>query len=405
MSGARIQMPKMEDTPEPADDDDDTIYVVVEGNPIAVRMAEEAVGKIASERGATLNTKLRSIPAEIYPFIAGPLNSTANGLEEAHGIQIRVPPYHTWTAQPPPPVPPRGTAPAFAPAAGDNHITLAGDRAAVQAARTEIERLARELQQQLTLEQLPINRGRHQFIIGDRGVPAHEFFANTGCAIILPGEGDDDTVTFVGHADRIQQAMDKAMDLAMGMQSSSLDLTRQLRNVKVPHEHARNLTNYLRSRKEIERIEKQHQAHIVTPFDANGAVAPWELYSRDGKNAIKAQSEIGRILEAHPPSRMSTIVIDPFFHQHLQKDIMPRVKKDFSVHVVIPSAADATAPVLLVFEGEGGLEPDYEVPQGRPSAEEVKAFQQGLADAQKHILDIINAQEKIISTSLDVPAM
>src|SRR6266536_3306972 len=134
-------MPKIEDNSAQVDDEDDDILVVLEGNPIAILMARDSINKIASERSAAVNSKLRTIPAEFYPFIS----ARANALEEAHGIQIRVPPHHTWTTQPPPQKPRQGQAPAFIPAAGDNHITLGGDRAAVQAARAEIERLADEL--------------------------------------------------------------------------------------------------------------------------------------------------------------------------------------------------------------------------------------------------------------------
>ena len=392
----------MEDSPTQADDEDDDILVMLEGNPIAILMARDSINKIASERSAAVHSKLRTIPAEFYPFIG----ARANALEETHGIQIRVPPHHTWTTQPPPQKPRQGQAPAFIPAAGDNHITLAGDRAAVQAARAEIERLADELRQQLILDEMRIPRGQHQYIIGDRGIPAQEFFANTGCAIILPAGDDEENITIIGpSADKVSDALDQAMTLASNVQSASFDISRLHRNVPGGvRVHARNITQYLRDRKELDRIEKLHHTHIVTPFDAEGA-APWELYYRDGKNNLKAQSEIASIVNAHPPSRMATLPIDPFFHAHIKKDITPRVKKDYGVHVVVPDASESSDPVLLVFEGEGGLEPEYQVPRGQPSPAEIKAFQQGLEDARKHILEIISAQAQIISTSIDVPQM
>jgi rRNA processing protein Krr1/Pno1 len=301
-------------------------------------------------------------------------------------------------------VPSRGQAPAFIPAVGDNHISLAGDRAAVLAARLEIERLTQELQRQLTLDQCTIDKGRHQFIIGNRGISAQDFHAETGCAIILPGNDEDDVITVVGPADQLDAAMERAMDLAMGMQNSRLDLTKHLRNAPSPRDHARNLTHYLRDREEIARIERIHQAHIVTPFASNGAAEPWELYSRDGKNALKAQNEIKQLLEAHPPNRMTALDIDEFFHKHLQKEFSQRVQNDYGVHLVIPKGIKA-APVVLVFEGDEGQAPEYEVPRGQPSAADLKLFKQGLEDARKHILDSIRAQGKIVDTKIDVPQM
>ncbi|KAH8684762.1 putative KH domain-containing protein [Tricladium varicosporioides] len=404
MSGARVQMPKMEDAPE-AMDDDDYINVMVEGNPIAIRLAQEAINKIANERGAAVNVKLRDIPAEFYPFLAGPNNAQAEALEQAHGIQMRVPPHHTWTSRPPPAVPSGPDAPVFLPAAGDNHIALAGDRVAVQAARAEIARRAQQLQHELTIIKDNIDRGRHQFIVGNRGLPVEQFFAETGCSIVLPGQGlsaDDDDyekITIIGPADRTQAAMDRAIDLAMGMQTSSLTLP----TAPGAKEHARNLTQYLRECKEIERIEKLYESHIFTELNADGSAAPWQLYSRDGKNVIKARSEINRILEAHPPTRMTTVPMDPFFHPHLKAHFAPEVKTKYGVSVVTPQMSDASLPVLLVFEGESAKESEYQVPRGRPSAAEVKSFQQGLQEARQHILDIIKSQSEIESKTIDVP--
>ncbi len=74
-TGARIQLPKAEDIPAyPADDDDDaTIDVTVEGNAISAAAARDAILKIAGERTANVNAKVRDIPSEFYPFIADPI--------------------------------------------------------------------------------------------------------------------------------------------------------------------------------------------------------------------------------------------------------------------------------------------------------------------------------------------
>lgn len=382
------------------------IDIIVEGNALGVGAAQREILAIAGERTPSVTTKLRAIPAEIYPFIAGPHNERISKLEESGGVQIRVPPYHKWRTQPPPQKPLAGKLPVFLPAADDNHITIAGNRTAVQAARAEVERLADEFQRQLTVDQFPINNGRHQFIIGKRGVQPHKFFADTGCAIILPSDDGDDVVTIIGPPQQTPEARNKAINLAASMQSSSIDISRQHRNVPgASAAHARNLTQYLRQRKVIEELERLHQAHIVTSLYQDGGAAPWELYSRDYNNAINAQAEITNIVSAHPPSRLATVPVDPFYHLYLQNDITPRVKKDYGVHVVVPQPSEPGAPVLLVYEGENGVNPDYQVPRSQPGPEEVRAFKQGLQDARNHILDIINSQAQIISTSTDVPKL
>ncbi|CZS96756.1 related to SCP160 protein [Rhynchosporium graminicola] len=398
-TGARIQMPKTEDMPQGGDDDDDMIDIVIEGNPVAIQMARREIAKIANERTPAVNTRLRSIPAEFYPFLAGP----ASSLEDSHGVQVRVPPHHTWTSQAPPRKAAAGQA-EFLPAFGDNHITLGGDRAAVQAARAEIERLTQELRQRLAVEQYAgIDRGQHQYVIGDRGVSPEDFFGTTQCAIILPTDDGEDIITFIGPADKLQAAKEHATSLASNINSSTLDISRQFRNAPGgARVHARNVTHYLRARKEIERLEAAHKASINTPILDDGAAA-WELYFREAANGMRAKDEINQILGAHPPSRMATVPVDPFFHRHIQRDITPRVQKDYGVHVVIPDSSEKGAPVLLVFEGDSGLDSDYQIPRDTPSANEIKAFKQGLEDARTHILDIISKQDAIISTSIDVP--
>ncbi|KFA63601.1 hypothetical protein S40285_04135 [Stachybotrys chlorohalonatus IBT 40285] len=403
-TGAKIQLPKAEENQVIDDDDDATIDVTVEGNALSAASARDEILKIAGERAANVQTKVRGIPSAFYPFLAGPSNSLIQELEEANGVQVRVPSYRAYSSATAPAAPAPGQRPVFVPAgAEDDHIQLAGDRAAVQKARAEIERRVAELHKQLELEQLSIQRGRHQFIIGERGVPVEDFFTDTGCAILLPTDEEDDLVTVIGPADQVQIGLERAMDLAMGMQMSNIDIGRFHRNAPGgAAAHAANVTRYLRQRREIERLEKLYSTHINTPFSQDGAL-PWELYSREGKNAIRAQSEITGIINGHPPSRIQTVTVDPFFHQHLRSDITSRVKNDFGVHVVVPEANESDAPVLLVYEGPDPAEGAYQPPRTKPSEDEVREFQKVLREAQQHILDLINKQEDLDSVSLDVP--
>lgn len=393
-TGARIQLPKTEDTPAATDDDDDTVDVTLEGNPVAMEMATQLIGKIADERMGPINLKLRNIPAEFYPFIAGVNDENADAWEKAHDVQVQIPSYHTWTSQPPPQQPAEGKAPAFVKAAEDNHISITGDRAAVQNVRAEIERLADQFKQELALRQLSVDRAQHQYVIGDRGISPQEFFATTGCAIILPGPADQEAITFIGRAEALEAAENHALELATSLQQGTVPIARQGNR-----EHARFITQYLRDRREIERLEKEHQTHIATPPTADS----WTMFYRNGKNAIRARTEISSIIDAHPASRLSTVAVDPFFHAHIRKEISPKVKEDYGVHLVVPEGNDSESPVILVFEGDGGLQPDYQVPRGQPSPAEIAAFKQGLEDARAHILEILSKQAQIISSSIDVP--
>jgi hypothetical protein len=399
--GARIHMPKLDDSIALVSDDDNAVVdVLIEGNALTAGMAQNEILKLVAEKTVNVSHKLRNIPAEFYPFIAGPRNERVQALEEGKNVRVHVPAHHTWTPRPPS-VP--GAPLNFVPAANDKYITLSGDRVAIQEIRSEIERQVEELRRQLVLEQLSINKGRHQFIVGERGIPVHEFLADTGCAIFLPEDSDEEVIAIVGPSDRVPIGVERAMDLASSMNSTNVDISRFHRNVPCgAATHARNVTRYLQKRREIQRLEKLYNAHIVTSTSSEGG-APWELYARDSKNMIRAQSEIGGIISGHPPSRIASVEVDPFFHQHLRNDISPRVHQNYGVNTVVPDDTDATAPVLLVFEGPSGLDPDYQVPRTQPIASEVQSFQQVLTDATNFILGIINSQEQIISQAVDVP--
>lgn len=402
-SGAKIQLPKVDESAGALEDDEDAIIdVIVEGNAITAAIAREHINKIVGERSANVNTKLKSVPAEFYPFIAGPNNRLASALEAEHGVQIRVPPHQPWSTSVPQ-VPAAGQRPTFAAPTNDNYIQLAGDRAAVQAARAVIERQVQELQNQLLLDQVDIRQGNHQFIIGDRGMPSEDFFTDTNCIVVLPSTPGVDTVTVIGRADDVNAGLEKAMDLATSVHSSVFDVARlhRIASGGAPT-YSRDISRYLRQRREIERLEKNYEIHINTPF-TEGISSPWELYARDGKNTIKAQKEMNSIINSHPPSRLAAVPVDPFFHSYLRSDIRPKVQSDFGVHIIVPDAAEGDLPVLLVYEGAASPGEAYQVPQKVPTASELEQFQRGLSEARKHILELLSKQEQISTETLEVP--
>ncbi len=368
--------------------------MLVEGNTVSAATARDAILKIAGERAANVSTRLRGIPSAFYPFIAG-----SHGLDENSGVQIRVPPHAPWSSQPPT-APAAGERPVFPPAADDNHIQLAGDRVAVQSARAQIERQVEELQRTLALEQLSIQRGRHQFIIGNRGLPVDDFFDATGCAIILPNDEEDDIVSIIGPADRVQDGLEKAMDLAMNMQCSNIDISRFHRQAPGgAAAHARNVTRYLRQREEIKRLEELYNVHFNTPSTEAGAL-PWELFSRDGKNTIRAQSEIKGLVDGLPPARVGSVSVDPFFHQYIRNEVVPRIREEYRVHLVVPDASETSAPVLLVYEGPESAE-EYQIPRTPPAQPELAEMTKWLQNARQHIIDLVNKQEDITSASVE----
>ncbi|KAF4541960.1 RNA binding effector protein [Lasiodiplodia theobromae] len=396
-TGARIQVPKQEETGSFEEDDSATIDVVIEGDTVAAALAKQEIERIVDERTSTVNLRLKDIPAEYYPFLAGPHNSRIDSYEGGRDVRVQIPHYTTWAEQAPPQPTPAGQPVPFAPQAA-YPISISGDRAAANEARAEIERQVEELRRQLSINQMPIERGRHQFIIGERGGSLHDFLAETGCAVILPPSHDDtEMLTIVGPADKLESGINKVMDLATSMQSTNVDIARQHANSQA---HARDLTRYLRQRQAIAELERMHDASIVLPTSQDGPTA-WEIYSRDAKNGMKARMDIMNLISSHPPSRFSNVNVDPFYHQHLRQRAAQNLRKDQGVHLLFPEGAESPH-LVLVYEGPSSPS-EYQFPRGQPSAQDVQAFQRALQEAQKQLLSLINSEEQIVGRDVEAP--
>ncbi|KAJ5785044.1 uncharacterized protein N7503_010256 [Penicillium pulvis] len=398
-TGARVQVPRADSNAAAAeDDDDDTIDVLIEGDAVAAEMARREIEAIVKERGSSMSLRLKTVPPEFFPFIAGAHDAALREIEERTKAQINVPRYDTWTSQPPPQEAHPGQV-QFVPVA-DKHILISGERAAAQEARAEIERLAADLQRKLTLRQLAINRGQHQFILGNEADALHQFVAQTGCAIILPPASDDsEFLTITGPVDQIEAGVNHAMDLATSMQMASIDLSRQHPNAPAgPHAHARALTQYLKRRQIIKQLESAYDAHIALSPSVEGPVA-WEVYSRDGKNTIRARSDIMNLVQAHPPSRLRHVPVDPYFHPYLRSRGASKLQGDYGVHLLVPEDIDSPE-VVLVYEGPTSTASNFE----RPSPAEVAEFEKSLLEAQAFLLSTLGNQNDIVGASVSVPA-
>lgn len=376
--------------------------MLIEGDAVAAEMARREIEAIGKERASSMNMRLKSIPPEFFPFIAGAHNANLRELEDRTKTQIHVPRYDTWQSQPPPQEAITGQV-KFVPVP-EKQILISGERAAAQEARAELERLASELQRQLTLRQLAINRGQHQFILGDSPDALHEFIADTGCAIVLPPASDEsEFLTVTGPLDRIDAGINRAMDLATSMQMASIDLSRQHPNAPAgPHAHARALTRYLQQRQIIKELEAMYDARIALPPTVDGPVT-WEVYSRDGKNTIRARSDIMNLVQAHPPARVRHIPVDPYCHPFLRSRSAPRLQDDFGVHLLVPDQLDSPE-VFLIFEGPSATAPRSEIPRQRPSPNDFAAFERGLQEAQEYLLSVLGDQSDIVAKCVDVPA-
>lgn len=360
-------------------------------------MARREIDAIVNERTSTVNLRLKDIPAEFYPFLAGPNNVHTDRLVQGRDVNIQIPQYHTWQSQAPPPAS-RGQPAQFVPQA-NFPIQLSGDRQAAQEIQAELERRVQTLRRQLAIDQRSIERGRHQFIVGDRGHSLHDFLEETGCSIVLPPSSDDsETVYIVGPPNKIEQGINKLEDLAASMTMATADAAREHKGPNA-QAHAHNLTRYLRQRKALAELERKHEASIVAPTDRD-APTGWEIYAKDGKNSMKARGDIMSLFQSHPPSRFSTMNVDPFYHQFLRQRNAPKVRQDHGVHIVFPDETEQSPELVLVYEGDAPYD-EYTLPRGAPTQAEIKAYQKGLQDAQRFILGLTKDQPQIESRGLE----
>lgn len=401
-TGAKIQVPKQEQLAAPVEDDDDaTIDVTIEGDPVAAELARREIEQIVNEKTGSVNYRLRDIPPEFYPFLAGPRNAGLSRFANSGDVRVNIPHYHTWRDNAPAQPAARGAPAAFTPQSS-LPIHISGDRLAAQQARDQIQREVEALRRQLTTEEMPVERGKHQFILGDEGDALHDFMEETGCSIIMPPSDEDSEYLYViGPADRIQGGVDKVMDLASSMALTNVDVARQHANApRGGFTHARNLTRYLQQRQAVADLEKRHNARIVLPSGQSSA--PWEVYSREGKDGMRARQEIMDLIKAHPPSRVHPMDVHPFFHQQLQEREAAKIRREHGVHLVFPDGPDGD-PVLLVYEKPGSPS-GYEFPRQQPTAAEIQEHQQAIELARKYLEELIRAHEEIVSRDIEAEA-
>ncbi|KAF2680883.1 RNA binding effector protein-like protein Scp160 [Lentithecium fluviatile CBS 122367] len=392
-SGARVQVPKQ----EPGEDEDSMIDVTIDGNALTAEMARREIESIVNERTSTVNLRLKDIPAEYYPFLAGPHNAHVGAFENGREVNLRIPHYHTWDSQAPPQVPRNQPVP-FVPQA-KFPIQISGERSAAQDIQAQIERRVQQLREQLAIEQRSIERGRHQFIIGERGGSLHDFLAETGCSVILPPSNDDsEAIYIVGPPDRIEAGVNKLEELASEMSMATADAAREHKGAN-SQVHAHNLTRYLQQRQALSELERLHEASIVAPTDRDGPTA-WEIYSRDRKNNVKARGDIINVFASHPPSRFSTVSVDPFYHHFLQQQNARQIREDTGVHVVFPNESEESPDLILVYEGATPFD-EYTIPRGAPPAAEIKAYQQALQQAQQLIQAITIKHPNVVSKHVE----
>ncbi|KAK5102713.1 hypothetical protein LTS08_003513 [Lithohypha guttulata] len=388
--GVRINIKR--DPREPSDDPNDPRIDVVElkGDAASVREVQYKIGQMVKQNQPKVNMPLRGVPPELYPFLAGQYKPDIDRLQQGNGLDINIPQYHTWQAQPPPRAAADGRA-QFVPH-GDSHIMLSGEQESAMQAQRAIEQLVKQLQEQLAVEEMTSEQVLHPYIVGERGMDPIDFLDQTGCAIVLPpGHHESDDIHIVGPQDRIQEGRDLAERLMAEKHTRPIDLSRQFASAPMGADrHSRALAKYLQE-KAIEReIMNAHNSEVVFPVHA-GAGPNWNIISSDAQKAVAAKNDITKITQAFPPSRISLLEMDPYYHQHVGDMFSQQLQNDHGVFMMIPD--DPEEPIMLVYEGPEEADPYAKLRRGRPTSPEQQEFERALQAAQDFLLGQIPSRD------------
>jgi hypothetical protein len=341
--------------------------------------------------------RLKDIPPEYYPFIAGPRQSNIPALAGGQDINISVPHYHKWDSAPPALSASPGHPAAFLPQQA-LPIRISGDRQAAQDARDRIERQVAALRQQLTSHEVPIERGRHQFIVGPKGDQLHDFVAETGCSIVMPPSHEDsENLYIIGPANKIDGAVNRVMDIAASMASSNVDVARQ--HPRAPPSHAQQLARYLQQRQALANLEREFGASISLPTSQT-APTTWQIFSRDGKQAMKARADAMNLIAAHPPSRFHSLNVNPFFHNHLQNQ-SHAIRREHGVHLLFPPIEDPESHEIILIYERPGSPAEYEFPRQAPTPAQVQEYQRAMQQVVQQILNDVGDGNDVISQHVE----
>ena len=396
--GVKINI-KRDSRPPSNDPMDPRIDVVeVRGDAASVREVTYRIQEMVKQHQPKVNLPIRGIPPEYYPFLAGQHATRVQELQQGNDLNINIPQYHTWQAQPPPRAVSTGR-PQFVPH-GDSHIMLSGEQEQAMQAKAAIEELVRELEQQLVLEELTAEQVLHPYIVGERGMDPLEFLEKTGCAVVLPpSHHETDDIHIIGPQDRLDEGRDLIEQLMSQKYNRPVDLRKQFADAPMgPERHSRALAQYLQQKALEREFMDNHNSEIFFPINSNAAPS-WSVISSDQQKAVAAKNDLMKIAQAFPTSRIQLMEMDPYYHPHMEDMFSQQLQEEHGVVMIVSD--DPEEPVVLVYEGPSQDEP-FTLPRQRPTSPEQKEFERALQAAQEYMLGAIPSRD-IHAAEVPVP--
>ncbi|CAE6410521.1 unnamed protein product [Rhizoctonia solani] len=167
-------------SPTPADEDEEpTQPISVTGPLSSVTAAIAEIEGIISTKTSTITQRVRDVPTKVFPFIEGRRSDYEEAVSNESSISVN-------------PIP------------ESREITVSGDRQGVVKTVEQIKKDIEELENSITSISIPVKKPKHRLLVGDF---AHELMATAKCAIELPEDSDNETVTLWGLSDDLPNGL------------------------------------------------------------------------------------------------------------------------------------------------------------------------------------------------------
>lgn len=344
------------------DNDDDfdlnTIKVTIDGDVDGVEEAKQSILKIVDEETKHLTTKI-NIPAKLAPFVEIEQTATGDLTVTLKGSQIN----------------------------------LTGLRDLVLLKKAEINANFEALLVKIKTDVKVIPKKLHQFI------DSNEILAKFKTLVQFPTSDSDESVSFIGLANNIQQAVQYARNSTSKFTTSSLEISKAHGgNV----EHAKALTAYFEHSGFLKQVGDDNKANVTAPSYAKLAS---ELTSvsleisaavENGEGAKQARKQIVDKVNGLTPARVKIITdISPLFGKRVQH-ATDAAAKAANVYVVPLSALSGGATNKIILVAEKGNDEEFE-----PSKEEIEVR---LNKVDESLSEIRALQADLKVIVLDVPS-
>jgi len=150
--------------------------------------------RIISDEQSKQSYEVLSIPKIYHPFITGPNNDYVNKmLAENPNVRINVPPLPVMK----------------------DEISVAGETEGVQAAKTKIMELFKDIERKCSTVSVEVKKSQHKYVIGPKGSQINEILSDTGVFVEMPSsDSPSETITLRGPQDKLGLALTKVYEKA-----------------------------------------------------------------------------------------------------------------------------------------------------------------------------------------------